>query len=140
MRERRHGSRASRTRRPGDSDLTFRTATGELVKGGKRLHVEGCDDWGSNLKVRGVQSPVCKPVLSIGEYTTTGGVIVLYCDKCYMFHEGSNVAKNIDAWIQKEMKDSQYYGCTVAYQENNVYDIYMTPRGNKTDAMPLSED
>ena len=29
---------------PGDSDLTFRTATGELVKGGKRLHVEGCDD------------------------------------------------------------------------------------------------
>ena len=24
---------------PGDSDLTFRTATGELVKGGKRMHV-----------------------------------------------------------------------------------------------------
>ena len=30
---------------PGDSDLTFRTATGELVKGGKRMHVVGCDDW-----------------------------------------------------------------------------------------------
>ena len=31
---------------PGHVDLTFRTATGgELVKGGKRLHVEGCDDW-----------------------------------------------------------------------------------------------
>ena len=29
---------------PGDSDLTFRTATGELVKSGKRLYVdEGCD-------------------------------------------------------------------------------------------------
>ena len=27
------------------SDLTFRTATGELVKGGKRVHVVGCDDW-----------------------------------------------------------------------------------------------
>ena len=35
---------------PGDSDLTFRTATGELVKGGKRLHVVGCDDWRSNLR------------------------------------------------------------------------------------------
>ena len=46
----------------------------------------------------------------------------------------------VDAWIQKEMRDSQYYGCTVAYKENNVYNIYMKPRGNKTDAMPLSED
>ena len=37
------------------------------------------------------------------------------------------------------MRDSQYHGCTVAYKENNVYNIYMKPRGNKTDAMPLSE-
>ena len=29
----------------GDSDLTFRIATGELVKGGKRMHVVGCDGW-----------------------------------------------------------------------------------------------
>ena len=70
----------------GDSDLTFRTATGELVKGGKRLHVVGCDDWGSNLRVRGVQAPVCKPLLSVGEYTTTGGDTVLYGDTGYMFH------------------------------------------------------
>ena len=125
---------------PGDSDLTFRTATGELVKGGKRMHVVGCDDWGSNLRVRGVQAPVCKPLLSVGEYTTTGGVTVLYGDKGYMFHKGSNVAKKIDAWIQKELRDSQYRGCTVAYKENNVYNIYMKPRENKIDAMPLSGD
>ena len=49
---------------PGDSDLTFRTATGELVRGGKRMQLEGCDDWGSNLKIRGVQAPVCNPLLS----------------------------------------------------------------------------
>ena len=109
---------------PGDSDLTFRTATGELVKGGKRVHVAGCDDWGSNLKVRGVQAPVCKPLLSVGEYTTMGGVTVLYGDKGYMFHKGSNVAKKIDAWIQKELRDSQYRGCTVAYKENNVYNVH----------------
>ena len=35
---------------PGDSDLTFRTATGELVRGGKRMQIVGCDDWGSFLK------------------------------------------------------------------------------------------
>ena len=59
---------------PGNSDLTFRTATGELVRGDKRMQMEGCDDWGSNLKIRGVQAPVCKPLLSVGEYTTKGGV------------------------------------------------------------------
>ena len=62
----------------------------------------------------------------------------MYGDKGYMFHKGSNVAKKIDAWIQKELRDSKYYGCTVAYKENNVYNICMKPRGNKTDAMPLS--
>ena len=105
---------------PGDVDLTFRTATGELVKSGKRLCVEGCDDLGVDLRVRGVQAPVCKPLLSVGEYTTMGGVTVLYGDKGYLFLRGSNVAKKIDAWIQKEMRDSRYRGCTVAYKENNV--------------------
>ena len=84
---------------PGDSDLTFRTATGELVRGDTRMQIEGCDDWGSYLKIRGVQAPVCKPLLSVGEYTTKGGVTVLYRDKGYMFHKGSNVAKKMDAWV-----------------------------------------
>ena len=61
-------------------------------------------------------------------------------DKGYMFHNGSTVAKKFVAWILKEMKDSQYYGCTVACKENNVYNMYMKPRGNNIDAMPLSED
>ena len=125
---------------PGDSDFTFRTATGELVKGGKRMQIVGCDDWGSNLRIRGVQAPVCKPLLSVGEYTTKGGVTVLYGNKGYTFHKGSTVAKKIDAWVQKELRDSQYRGCTVAYKENNVYNIYMKPRENKIDAMPLSGD
>ena len=48
------------------------------------------------------------------EYTTMGGVTVLYGDKGYMFHKGSNVAKKMDAWVQKELRDSQYRSCTVA--------------------------
>ena len=115
----------------GHVDLTFRTATGELVKSGERLYVEGCDDWSVNLRVRGVQALVCKPLLSVGECTTMGGVTVLYGDKGYMFHKGSNVAKKIDAWIQKEMRDSHYYGCTVAYKENNVYNIYLNRKGTR---------
>ena len=113
---------------PGHVGLTFSTATLEPVKSGERLYVEGCDDWGVNFRVRGVQATVCQPLLSVGEYTTMGGVTVLYGDKGYMFHKGSNVAKKVDAWIQKEMRDSQDRGCTVVYIENNVYNIYMKPR------------
>ena len=113
---------------PGDCDLTFRTVTGELVKGGKRMQIVGCDDWGSNLRIRGVQAPVCTPLLSVGEYTTMGEVTVLHGDKGHMFHKGSNVAKKIDAWVQKELRDSQCRGCTVAYKKNNVYNIYVKPR------------
>ena len=38
------------------------------------------------------------------------------------------------------MRDSQHNGCTVAYKEKNVYNMNLKPKGNKTDAMPLSED
>ena len=69
-----------------------------------------------------------------------GGVTVLYGDKGYVFDKCSNVAKKIDAWIQKEMRGSQYCGCTVASKENNVNNICMKPRRNKTDAMPLSDE
>ena len=82
-----------------------------------------------NLRVRGVQAPVCKPLLSVGEYTTMGGVTVLYGDKGYMFHIGSKVAKKIDVWIQNELRDSQYRGCTVAYKENTrVQHLHETKR------------
>ena len=63
---------------PGESDLVFRTATGELVKSGNQLHVDGCDDWGTNLRIRGVQNLVCKLLLSVDEHTTKGGVTILY--------------------------------------------------------------
>ena len=65
---------------------------------------------------------------------------MLYGDIGYMFHKGSNVAKKMDVWVQKELRDSQYRGSTVAYKENNVYNIYVKPRENKIDAMPLSGD
>ena len=89
VQERRHGLRVSRM------ELRFLVTvislTGQqlenLSKSGKRMQIVGCDDWGSNFKIRGVQAPVCKPLLSVGEYTTKGGVTVLYGDKGYMFHK-----------------------------------------------------
>ena len=126
----------------GDSDLTFRAQQLEnlsRVASDCMWRVATIRDPISEFEVC-VQAPVCKPLLSVGEHTTMGGVTVLHGDKGYMFHKGSNVAKKIDAWIQKELRDSQYRGCTIAYKENNVYNIYMKPRGNKIDAMPVSED
>ena len=58
VQERRHGPQSITygTMISRDSDLAFRTATGELVKGGKQVQVAGCDDWGLNRRVRGVSS------------------------------------------------------------------------------------
>ena len=36
-------------------------------------------------------------------------------------------------------RDSQYHGCTVAHNGNNVYNIHMKPKGKEIDAMPLSQ-
>ena len=87
-------------------NLTLRTATGKLVKLGKRLCGEGCNAWRGNLQVRGVQAPVCKPLLSVGEYTTMGGAAVMYGDKGYLFRKGSNVAKKMESWVLKEISSS----------------------------------
>ena len=84
-------------------DATFRTTTGELVKSGKGLYVEDCDDREVNLRVRRVQAPVCKPLLSVGGNTTMGGVAVMHGDKGYLFHRGTNIAKKMEVWIQKEI-------------------------------------
>ena len=70
----------------------------------------------SEFRVRGVQALVCQPLLSVGEYTTIGGVAIMYGDKGYLFHKGSNVAKNIEAWIQKEISSSHFHCCTVCVQ------------------------
>ena len=69
-----------------------------------------------------------------------GGVTVLYGDKGHMFHKRFECFEEDDAWVQKELRDSHHRGCAVAYKENNVYNIYLKPRGNKIDAMPLSGD
>ena len=58
----------------------------------------------------------------------------MYGDKGYLFHNGSNIARRIEAWIQKEMISTQYHGCTVAHE-----DFFPKPKGNETDAMLLSQ-
>ena len=61
-------------------------------------------------------------------------VAVIQVDKRLLVLHGLE-CKKIEAWTQKEIHRSQYYGCTVAY----VYKINMRPKGNETDAMSLSQ-
>ena len=106
---------------PGDSDLTFRTATGELVEGGKRMHVEGCDDWGSNLRVRGVQAPVCKPLLFVGESLCCMVTNVTCFTKVRMLR------RKLMLGSRREWRDSQHRGCTVVCKQR-VQQIHETKR------------
>ena len=60
-------------------NLTFRTATGEFVKSGNRLY--GVEAMKESISEFEVSKLVCKPLLSVGEYTNVGGVAVMYCDE-----------------------------------------------------------
>ena len=87
-------------------DLTFRTATGDLVKSGERLYVEGCDCWESIsefdvFKRRFVNH--CCLLESARRWVESMSCMVT---KVTCSTNGSNVAKKIDAWIQKELRDS----------------------------------
>ena len=114
---------------PGESDVVFRTATGELVKSNKQLYVDGCDDWEPVLEFEVFKHRCANRCCLL--VSTRRRVESQYGNKGYMFHKGSTVAKKIDAWIQKEVRDSQHRGCTIAYQENTVYNIVTKPRGIK---------
>ena len=81
------------------------------------------------------EDSLCKPLLAVIQYTTMGGAAEVYGNQGYSFHQGSKVAKKIEAWIQKEINSSQYHGCTVC----NLCNMCMKPKGNETDAIPLSQ-
>ena len=100
-RERRHGLRVSRT---GRSFLVMLTS----------------------LSAQRLES--CEPLLSVGEYTTMGGVTVLYGDKGFLFHKGSNVAKKIDAWIQKDERFTILRLCSCVQREQSVQHLHETER------------
>ena len=101
MQERRHGLRVSRTERR--FLVTVISLSAQRLENLSKVASE-CKLWVATIGDRisefeVFKAPVCKPLLSVGEYTTMGGVTVLYGDKGYMFHKGSNVAQKIDAWV-----------------------------------------
>ena len=107
MQERRHGLRVSRTGRR--FLVTVISLSAQQLENLSKV-ASDCMLWVATIGGPISESEVFKrrkPLLSVGECTTTGGVTVLNGDKGYMFHKGSNVAKEIDAWIQKELRDSQ---------------------------------
>ena len=140
MQERRHVLRVSRTERP--LQETVISLSAKKLENLSKV-VNECMLWvatmGDRISEFEVFKHQCANRCCLLESTTMGGFTALYVDKGYMTKKSWNVARNIDAWIQKELRDSPYRGCTVAYKDN-VYNIYMKPRGNKMDAMLLSGD
>ena len=126
---------------PGHSDLNFRTATGELVKGGKRMHVLWIATIGDQISEFEVFKHRCATRYCLLESTQRWVESLCSMVKnVTLSTKFRMLRRKLIGWIQKELRDSQYRGCTVAYKGNNVYNIYMKPRENKIDAMPLSGD
>ena len=72
-----------------------------------------------NLRLRGVNAFVCMPLHSVCDYTSVGVSLSCVVRKVTC---PSPVAKKTDAWMVKELRKSLRLH-TVAYTENNVYNI-----------------
>ena len=109
--------------------LEFRTATGEIIPSGEDHVVEGADEYGQVLRIKGVKAPVCKPLLSVGEVTDKGGAAVMFGNTGYLCSPGGRFAKKLERWFMQEAAQDDWHGLVELYKERNVYNLYMQDGG-----------
>ena len=102
----------------GDSDLTFRTATGELVKGGKRLHIVGCDGWGSNLRVRGVKRRFVNHCCLVESTRRRAVSLCCMVTKVTLQEASEYVDHDI---LTSRFHVTHYAGCAILYNKDTFY-------------------
>ena len=125
VQEREHGARAPHDgkRTLGDVDLTLSAQSLEKLSSRAKDCTLKVATIGESISEVEVGKRPCANHCLLESKKTMGEAAVTDADKGYLFHSCSNVAKKIEAWIQKEISSSQYHGCTAACNENNVYNI-----------------
>ena len=114
----------------GDVDLRFRTAAGEFVKSGKRLYVDGCDDGEVTISEFDGSKRLCANHCCLMEIRRRWVELQSrLVTKVTCSTRTRMLRRKLKHEIQKETSSSRYRG----------YNIYMKPKGNETDAMPLSQ-
>jgi len=68
----------------------------------------------------------------------------MYGDKGYVLTASSPIVPKLEKWLQQELATSNFHGCTEAYKERNVYNIYIQTeplkekdKKNEKDICPL---
>ena len=114
------------------SGNTYMAATGEVVDAGNRCVFTGCDEYNTQLKLKGERAPVHKILVSAGECTLKGNDTFLSENGSWIILRDTSVWREVRAAISKIAEKHQYAGMVPLYLERNVFNMYLRP--DKTNA------
>ena len=88
----------------------FRTATGEVIDGGRLCRVTGRTEYGQDLSFGGCRAPGRKPLLSVGEFTDKGNAALMIGDKGFLLAKGSPALLALEEAFSATVSQSEHVG------------------------------
>ena len=108
-----------------EGGVTFRTASGELLPAGEGWTCGGEDTKQQKVKLTGVKAPVHKILMSAGDTTDNGNLILLMDQLGYVVHRSSPIARELRKILPKLLKKHQSKGVVDVIKEKGVYNMYL---------------
>ena len=103
--------------------IRFRTATGEYVEGGRDVQITATDEYDQRVRFKAVATGVHKPLLSAGEVTDNGNMLLLYADGGYLFKASSALGTVVRRKFEEKAAETDYDGTVRLHKQNGVYNM-----------------
>ena len=110
---------------PATSTKRFRTATGEVIDGGRLCRVTGRAEYGQDLAFGGCRALVRKPLLSVGDLTDKGNAALMFGDKGFLLTKGSPALRALEEALLEAASRSGYAGVVELEKKNGIYNLWV---------------
>ena len=110
---------------PATSTKRFRTATGEVIDGGRLCRGTGRTEYGQDLAFGGCGAPVRKPLLSVGELTDKGNAALMIGDRGFLLTKGSPALPALGKAFSQAASKSGYAGVVELGKKNGIYNLWV---------------
>ena len=120
--------------------LRFQTATGERLKSGPDCLVQGRSEGGATVAFRGCRADVRQPLVSVGDVTDQGNMVVFAGSGGFIVPGHSEVARQITDLLHAHAAADASASVPV-HKESGVYKFYLRiPGYNKVARTDMSEN
>ena len=108
---------------PATSTKKFRTATGEVIDGGRLCRVTGRTEYGQDLAFGGCRTPGRKPLLSVGDFTDKGNAALMIGDKGFLLTKGSPALHALEEAFMDAASRSGHAGVVELEKKSGIYNL-----------------